>query len=150
MALPFRKRVVFAAQETVSIPTLGVAEVMAKVDTGAYTGALHCEGIRVKKDAKGKEYVQFYPVSKNYPLYKTSDFKVVNVTSASGHRERRYAVPVTLKIQGKTYKGYIGLTNRADLRYSMLIGRRFLQEHNILVDVTIEQNLDDHTDTFWS
>ena len=147
----FRKaRTKFAAQESVAIPTLGVQSITAKVDTGAYTGALHCEDIAVEKDAKGKKYLQFRPVSKKYPLYKTADFKVVNVTSASGHRERRYAVPVTMVIQGKKYQAYIGITKRSDLRYGMLIGRRFLQEHKILVDVTIRQNQDDKTETFWT
>ena len=41
-----------------------------------------------------------------------------------------------------THKIRIGLSNRADMNYEVLVGRRFLYENNIIVDVRINQELD--------
>jgi hypothetical protein len=136
-----KKPVIFGALEHVHIPELGLRNVVAKVDTGAYTGALHCEGIRVVKQPDGTNVLTFHPISRSNPLYVANDYHRVAVTSASGHTTKRYVIPVTLEIQGQTYASYIGLTGRKGLKRQMLIGRRFLREHNITVDVT--KNVED-------
>jgi len=141
------KQAVFGALELVSIPSLGVKDVLAKVDTGAYTGALHCEKIKVVKNSNGDKVLQFQPISRKHTKVTVADYQLVTVKSSSGHTEKRYAIPVTLEIQGTTYSSYIGLTTRSGLKRQILIGRRFLREHDILVDVTKDLN-DDKLESF--
>src|SRR6185369_6495863 len=46
--------------ETVSLPALGVTGVLAKIDTGAYSGALHCTDIRiVRRGLIRNRYLKF-------------------------------------------------------------------------------------------
>lgn len=143
MSILSGKKVTFGALERVDLPQFKIKDILAKVDTGAYTGALHCETIQLTRDENNRAVLRFRPISKRHALQQVSDFKQIEVTSASGHTAKRYIIPVKLKIQGKIYEGRIGLTSRKDLRRQMLIGRRFLRENNILVDVTKNQERND-------
>jgi hypothetical protein len=126
--------------EEVAIPLLGIDGIIAKVDTGAFSGALHCTGITVSQD---KKTLSFSPVGRDDLRVHLSDFETRTVRSASGHEERRYLIPVTLRLAGDEYRTMIGLTDRSDMGYEMLLGRRFLREHNMLVDVTINDEHDE-------
>lgn len=126
--------------EDVAIPSLGVNSVIAKVDTGAFSGALHCTGISLSRD---KNTLSFDPLGKSELRVHLKKFEIRTVRSASSHEERRYLVPVTLKLTGKDYKTIIGLTDRSDMGYEMLLGRRFLREHHMVVDVTLNEEYDE-------
>lgn len=64
------------------------------------------------------------------PLY-----KLKKVKSSNGEIQLRPAVKVTVKFFGKKYKSVISLTSRADMKFPMLIGRKFLKDR-FLVDVS--------------
>lgn len=129
--------------EKVSIPALSVHSVWAKIDTGAFTGALHCTHIRrVRNRVTGERYLTFTPLGNPELKQHTTDYEVTYVRSASGHRNVRYIIPVTIQIDGKKLKTKIGLSDRSDLSKPVLIGRRFLREHGLLVDVRRNQEFD--------
>src|SRR5699024_8860261 len=73
----------------------------------------------------------------------TSEYETRTVRGAMGHAMRRYIIPVTLEIKGKMYETTVGLSDRQMLKREMLLGRKFLIENDILVDVTRTLN-DDH------
>lgn len=133
-------------QEWVSIPGWGIKRILAKIDTGAYTGAIHCEEVKVVTQ-KGQEFLTFKPLNKRQPAQKTEIFRKLAVKSTSGHRAVRYVVPAEIVINDKAYKTHISLTDRMNMRRQVLIGRRFLREHGMLVDVNINQELDDERET---
>ncbi len=126
--------------EEVAIPTLGVNAVIAKVDTGAFSGALHCTSISLSRD---KKILSFYPLGQSELRVRLKKFDIRTVRSASGHEESRFLVPVTLTVAGKNYDTVIGLTDRSDMGYEMLLGRRFLREHRMVVDVTLNEEYDE-------
>lgn len=130
-------REVFGSVEVVRMPDLGV-EVVAKVDTGAWTGTLHCTDIR---ESDGRLF--FTPLGEKNSTTSTDTYEKRLVRSASGHTEERYIIPVKLEIKGKTYRAMLGLGDRSEMQREMLLGRRFLIENNILVDVTLTLD-DDH------
>ena len=66
------------------------------------------------------------------PLY-----KLKKVKSSNGTVQLRATVQVTISFFGKNYKTYISLTDRSDMKYPMLIGRKFLA-NRFLVDVSKE------------
>lgn len=131
-------RQIFGSIETVAVPSLGIAELVAKVDTGAWSGALHCTDIR---EEGGVLY--FTPLGDPSLTTTTKVFETRTVRSATGHTVERYIVPVALDIGGKSYETTLGLSNRQMLKREMLLGRKFLIENNILVDVTLTLD-DDH------
>lgn len=131
-------RQIFGSIETVAVPSLGIAELVAKVDTGAWSGALHCTDIR---EEGGVLY--FTPLGDPSLATTTKVFETRTVRSATGHTVERYIVPVALDIGGKSYETTLGLSNRQMLKREMLLGRKFLIENNILVDVTLTLD-DDH------
>ncbi len=123
--------------EPVKLPALGGVEYIAKVDTGAYRGAVHVDEIEINGKGEaiatldGKVYV-FAPEL----------VKRVKVKSSSGHRAKRAVVNMPIVVQGRTYQTWVGLTSRDKMKFPMLIGRYFLRENGILVDARINNHHD--------
>lgn len=130
--------------EKVSFPELGLDNVIAKIDTGAYSGALHCTDIRVVQRGPGKKKIlKFRPHGHPELNEETEKFKQTYVRSALGHRSRRFIIETTINLNSQTYPIRIGLSDRSDMKKPVLIGRRFLRENNIIVDVRINAEYDD-------
>lgn len=134
------KRITLGHVESVAIPTLGIDHVVAKIDTGAFSGALHCTDIKLSDDGST---LSFNPMGDKNLHAVTTDFKQLIVRSASGHESKRYQIPVDITIHGVMYAATIGLTDRSDMGREMLLGRRFLRQHNMAVDVTINGEHDE-------
>lgn len=133
---------VFGSFEHVSIPAFGIDNVIAKVDTGAYSGALHCSLIEEDVREDGKKVLRFVPSDNHSHMLEVDKYLRTYVRSSTGHRVRRFLADVEIIIKGKPYTIRIGLTNRAEMQYEILIGRRFLRKNNIIVDVRRNQELD--------
>lgn len=129
--------------ETVDLPELGVFSERAKVDTGAYSGSIHCHSIERVKNSEGKVILRVIPIDTSYKPVEFTKFKETHATSSTGHRVHRYIVKTPICINDKTYTISIGLATRDTLKSKILIGRRFLRKYNLLVDVTKNQELDD-------
>lgn len=136
--------IVIGCFETVDFPDLGVFDMLAKIDTGAFSGALHCTRIRVVKRGADKQRVlKFYPLGVKSEEREVLDFEETYVRSSTGHRVRRYLINTTIVIKEQLYQLKIGLSDRSDMKRDVLIGRRFLRENGIIVDVRQQSELDD-------
>lgn len=138
-------RLVLGSLETVSIPALGVFKVLAKVDTGAFSGAIHCTDISVERH-DNKEVLSFTPLGNPEFTTSVTEFTEVIVRSASGHELVRYLIPVTVEVQGESYKTLIGLSDRTSMKRDILLGRRFLLEQDAVVDVSLSKAVDDEAE----
>lgn len=134
-------RMVLGAFERVSFPLFGIDEVVAKIDTGADSGAIHCSLIEEIKREGGKNVLRFVPMHDHDAVIETDDYIKAYVRSSTGHRLRRFIVHTDIEIEGKRYSIRIGLSDRSDLQFDVLIGRKFLAEHHMLVDVTQQTEL---------
>jgi hypothetical protein len=132
---------IFGAFEQTSFPSLGVDSVLAKIDTGAFSGAIHCSSIKVQKRADGQKVLRFTPLNNTREIA-MDHYQVITVRSSTGHEVERYLIDTEIDIKGKTYPIRIGLSDRSNMQREVLIGRRFLRENGILVDTRINQEYD--------
>lgn len=121
--------------ERVDLPGLELFDLDAKVDTGADSCSMHCDNIKVEG-----ENVTFTLHDEVHTAYHgkrltLSIAKIKRVKSSNGKSEERVFVKSMLKLGCKTYEAEISLTNRENMKYPMLIGRRFLS-HKYLIDVS--------------
>lgn len=132
-----KNKQLIGAKEFVSILDLQLYDLDAKIDTGADSSALHCDHITIEDDQ-----VSFSLLDEVHPAYHGKHFtfplfKIKKVRSSNGDLQLRPSIKVTIKVYEKSYEGVITLTNRADMKYPMLIGRKFLM-NRFLVDVSQE------------
>jgi hypothetical protein len=126
---------VIGSFEPVTFPDFAdIGGVMAKIDTGAYTGALHCTKIQEEKTENGN-VLHFSPFDHPETVITATDFAVSHVRSSNGTSESRYLIDTNITIQGKTYPIVLSLADRSEMKWPVLIGRRFLRKNNLLVDV---------------
>lgn len=126
-------------REIISIIDLELFDLDAKVDTGADSNALHCDHIDIDEE---KEIVSFTLLDEVHEAYHGKRmtfplYKIKKVRSSNGELQLRPSIKVSVEFFGKKYKSVISLTNRADMKFPMLIGRRFLKDR-FLVDVSQE------------
>jgi hypothetical protein len=129
--------------DKIDLPEVGLFNLPCKIDSGADTSSIHCERIKLK-EINGVEHVVFKLLDKHHPFYngveiKTSDFKEKKVTSSFGDYEFRYQVKLSMVIFNKKYKVAFNLSNRKNMKFPVLLGRRFLSK-KFVVDVS-QQNL---------
>lgn len=137
-------RITLGSFEQVSLPQLGLQDIIAKVDTGAFSGAIHCTDIKiVRRGVLRKRVLVFTPAGRPKLATETDTFIKKHVRSATGHRVQRYLIQTTITIKGTSYPVEIGLSDRSDMKYQVLLGRRFLREQNMLVDVRRNVQYDD-------
>lgn len=125
--------------DKVDFPTLSIGKLKVKIDTGAYTSSIHCSQIEEQED--GSIQVIFLdPSCEQYNGYvqyfKTYERK--RVKSSNGKVQNRYFVHIPIQLFGKRYTVLFSLTNRGDMRYSVLLGRRFLTSHGFVVNPKLQ------------
>jgi hypothetical protein len=125
-------------REFVDFPELNLFFVEAKIDTGAYTSAIHCSDIEVKTIGK-KEILCFRLLDNSHPEFGThihefEDFSKKKIKNSFGELEERYIINTLVKIGRKNIRTTLSLSDRENMRYAVLIGRRLLKG-KFVVDV---------------
>lgn len=123
-------------REWVSLPSLQVKKIKAKIDSGAKTSALHAENIEYFTRKKAR-WVRF----KIYPLQnsKKNGVKVSapliderKVKSSVGHETLRPVIEALLSIGAQKWLIELTLVNRDLMGFRMLIGRQALKGHFLI------------------
>jgi len=123
--------------EKISIPQLGIKDLDAKIDTGAFNIALHVDGFEIVDEKL------YFWIDKSEKVC-FEEYKEIKVKSSFGRIQKRYLIKTKMKLGKKVHKVYVSLTNRKNMKFPCLIGRRFLYKYGYLVDVR-EKNLHDRT-----
>ncbi|HEX7632829.1 MAG TPA: RimK/LysX family protein [Candidatus Saccharimonadales bacterium] len=136
---PFKRRkpapVLVGRIVHVGLPELGIEDVNAKVDTGAFSGALHATDIQERTKADGTTVLRFKAANCRKTT-QLSTYTIRRVKSSNGVVSQRYGIDTVVRIKGRDYPLHITLTDRSDIKYQVLIGRKFLRSHGFLVDVS--------------
>ena len=129
--------------DKVDLPDLGLENVQAKIDTGAYTSAIHCSGIHLEKGANN-EKILCYQISgsrigKGHKTkkFKTQEYKLKKIRSSNGQVQERYIIKTVIVLFGKKYKAEFSLSDRSHMKNPILLGRKLLNGR-FVVDVAEE------------
>lgn len=123
--------------DKVDFPEFDLTNIDVKIDTGAYTSAIHCS--QVVEESNGLRCTfshQGRPDFNNKEVFFTA-YSKTGVKSSNGHKENRFKIRSSIVLFGKTYKINLTLSTRDDMRFPVLIGRQFLK-NKFLVDVSLE------------
>ncbi len=118
-------------------PSLDLFDIDIKIDTGAYTSSIHCHKVVVEDGVlKCLFYDEGHPhYNGKEILFKT--FTKAKVKSSNGIVQNRYKVKTTIILFDKKYSINLTLSTRDDMKYPVLIGRKFLSK-KFIVDVNLK------------
>ncbi|MBO6524360.1 MAG: ATP-dependent zinc protease [Balneolaceae bacterium] len=133
--------------ELVELPEWDIQSIEAKIDTGAYTSSLHCHHIE-EFEQDGKAFVRFNLLDPEHPAYNDQliEFPILDrreVKSSNGVSEYRFFIQTVIKFFNEEFNIELSLTDRSEMKYPILIGRKFLK-NKFVVDVS-KKNLSHKT-----
>jgi hypothetical protein len=118
-------------------PTLDLFDIDIKIDTGAYTSSMHCHKV-VEED----NLLKCLFFDKEHPNYNRKimvfkSYSTTKVKSSNGIVQNRYMVKTTMTLFDKKYKIDLTLSTRSEMKYPILIGRKFLSK-KFIVDISLK------------
>jgi hypothetical protein len=142
--LQAKEKKIIGRIEKIDLPNLSLYKLDAKVDTGAYTSSLHCHDIE-QFFKEGKNWVKFYVLDPDHPEYEQTPFecaihKVKKVKSSNGQIEERVIIKQQSQFDNNNRTIELSLTDRSEMKYPVLIGRKFLRGQ-FIVDVSKKYSL---------
>jgi hypothetical protein len=120
--------------DRVDLPELGLMNIHAKVDTGAYTCSLHCRKAEI---VNGK--LEFILLDEEHPEFTGmkfifTEFEKREIKNSFGEVEKRFVILTSIKIFNEEITTEFSLSNRGSLKFPILIGRKILRDR-FLIDV---------------
>ncbi len=130
---------IIGRSEYIDIPVFALFGIAAKIDTGAYNGTISANHI-IEFEKEGKKFIKFILFDEKHPLYtgiyiETDKFFKKRITSSNGVAQERYTIPVEIRLKDLTLNAVLSLSNRKNMRYSILLGRKIFKNH-FLVDAS--------------
>jgi hypothetical protein len=130
-----KKKKIIGRREMADFPSLGLEEIEVKIDTGAFTSSIHCADI---KEIDGKLYCKF--LDETHPMYNQKElifdhYEMTVIKSSNGISETRYQIIMPMIFGKKIYDIELTLSDRAEMKFPVLLGRKFLQG-KFIVDVS--------------
>lgn len=125
-----KKKITIGRKDKVNLPKLGLRDIDIKMDTGAYTSAIHCRKIEIVKKGK-KEVLVFTLLDPTHQQYNNreftaEDFSEKRIKNSFGHSEKRFVIQTSIMLFGKKHMIELSLSERGEMKFPILIGRRFL------------------------
>ena len=130
------EKITIGRVDVLDFPDWGLHNVRAKIDTGAYTSAIHCTQIKLLKDKRLSFYLPAHKGQKRQRFI-TNEFELKSVKNSFGQSELRYVVKTSVVLFGENTKAEFSLADRTSMRFPVLLGRKFLS-NRFLVDVSLE------------
>ncbi|MDZ4839766.1 MAG: RimK/LysX family protein [Bacteroidota bacterium] len=130
---------IIGRREIISLPKLGIFNIESKVDTGAYTTALHTNKVHLHRK-NNRLFATFNIDDSKYPIQSAIEItalvkKIKKVKNTSGIVEERIIIRTLISISGRKYKIDLSLADRTNMEYPILIGRKAIKG-KFLVDVS--------------
>lgn len=123
-------------RERIALPELGLPLLVAKIDTGARTSALHATRItRFQRD--GQDWVRFHIPHASGLRARDCEARLVDrraIKNTSGTPEDRLVIETLLALGPRQWRIEITLADRAAMAMPIILGRTALRRHKILVD----------------
>ncbi|MES2514844.1 MAG: RimK/LysX family protein [Bacteroidota bacterium] len=124
---------IIGRREYIHFPLLDIEQVEAKIDTGAYTCAIDCNHIElITRDDKSILSFRLF----NNTTYTVEEFTQKKIKNSFGEMEERYIIKTLITIGRKKINTTISLSDRGNMRYPVLIGRRLLKG-KFIIDVNL-------------
>ena len=125
-----KNKITIGRKDKANFPELGLKDLDLKMDTGAYTSAIHCHKIKTKKK-DGKTILSFNLLDPSHPQYQNKEFSTENfsekrIKNSFGSSEKRFIIQTDIMLFGQKYDIELSLSERGEMRFPILIGRRFL------------------------
>lgn len=125
--------------ERVDIPDWNIYGIEAKIDTGAYTSSVHCHHIE-EVDRNGLTNVRFRLLDPEHEAYNEQlfEFPIHDrriVKSSNGLGNTRIFIKTNIFFFGNQYEIELSLTDRSEMKFPILLGRKFLK-NRFIVDVS--------------
>ena len=142
------EKIVIGRFDKADFPALKLYDVAVKIDTGAYTSSIHCENIIEKDNTLHCTFLDEEHPTYNGKAFVFEDYDVVFVRSSNGQIQKRYQIRSNIKLFNKVFKISFSLSDRQEMRFPVLIGRKFLTNKFIvdtqLIDVSFNKKLNEN------
>jgi len=131
---------ILGRRELIDFPAFALGGVEAKVDTGAYTSAIHCTNIHLAADGQGRPVLVVNLLDPGHegadgrPL-NFADFVLRDIRSSNGEVQERYVIRAAVQLYGELFEAEFSLSDRSDMKYPVLLGRSLLRQGRFVVDV---------------
>ncbi|MDO6743359.1 RimK/LysX family protein [Tenacibaculum soleae] len=129
-------KIVIGRIDKADFPELALSGIDLKIDSGAYTSSIHCTKIEeIKID--GDNFIKFTLLDPEHSLYNNKEFKTKKYTSkavksSNGISEMRFLIKTEIFIFDTLFPIHLTLTERKDMKFPILLGRKFLNNKFII------------------
>jgi len=129
---------IIGRKDKADFPELFLTNINCKVDTGAYTSSIHCHHIQ-EVLVDGIKHIEFQLLDPSHTKFhdekfKTQRYKKKRVKNSFGQSEWRFVVETSIVLFGNEYPIELSLSERSEMKYPILIGRKLLKGR-FIVDI---------------
>lgn len=135
----YSKRKIIGRRENVDLPELKLKNVVAKIDSGAYTSSMHIERCEITQK-EGKSYLAVVFLDSDHPGFNPQmvyfdNWSEKKVKSSTGESKMRYFIKTKIHIGNELLPIDFSLTTRHGMKYPILLGRKFVNKR-FLIDTS--------------
>lgn len=132
-------KILIGRKDKADFPELSLNDIDIKIDSGAYTSTIHCTNIK-EIESNNEKKLKFTLLDPEHEHYNNKEFTTKNYTSkivksSNGISEIRFMINTTIIIFNKELPIYLTLSERKEMKFPVLLGRKFLN-NKFIIDTT--------------
>lgn len=129
------EKLIIGRRDKIDLPDFSIKNISAKIDTGAYTSALHASHVLLIKGSPDRLSFRIEGQDLEGREFITENFIERNIKNSFGDVERRFVIKTNVTVFNQVLETEFSLSDRSSMKHPVLLGRKFLRG-KFIVDVS--------------